>query len=56
MVHCTADNVPPIDATGRRFAKTMPSATYVEIDGAPRGMLWTHAPEVNKVPLDFLSS
>ena len=54
IVHGTADNILPIDATGRRFAKVLPSATYVEIEGAPHGMLWTHADEVNEVLLDFL--
>jgi non-heme chloroperoxidase len=56
IVHGTADNILPIDATGRRFAKALPLATYVEIDGAPHGMLWTHADEVNKVLLDFLAA
>jgi non-heme chloroperoxidase len=56
IVHGTADNILPIDATGRPFAKALPSATYVEIDGAPHGMLWTHAAEVNKVLLDFLAA
>jgi len=54
IVHGTADNILPIDATGRRFAKALPTATYVEIDGAPHGMLWTHAEEVNKILLDFV--
>jgi non-heme chloroperoxidase len=54
IVHGTADNILPIDATGRRFAQALPTATYVEIDGAPHGMLWTHAEEVNTVLLDFL--
>jgi non-heme chloroperoxidase len=54
IVHGTADNILPIDATGRRFAKALPTAEYVEIDGAPHGMLWTHADEVNKILLDFL--
>jgi non-heme chloroperoxidase len=54
-VHGTADNILPIDATGRRFARSLPSATYVEIEGAPHGMLWTHAQEVNAILLDFLA-
>ncbi|MDZ5619846.1 alpha/beta hydrolase [Nocardioides sp. HM23] len=54
IVHGTADNILPIDATGRRFAQALPTAEYVEIDGAPHGMLWTHADEVNKILLDFL--
>jgi peroxiredoxin len=56
IVHGTADNILPIDATGRRFAQALPSAEYVEIEGAPHGMLWTHAAEVNEVLLDFLAS
>lgn len=54
IVHGTADNILPIDATGRRFAKALPSAHYVEIDGAPHGLLWTHAAEVNEALLAFL--
>jgi non-heme chloroperoxidase len=54
IVHGTADNILPIDSTGRLFAKALPSAQYVEIDGAPLGMLWTHAAEVNKALLAFL--
>lgn len=54
IVHGTADNILPIDSTGRLFAKALPSAQYVEIDGAPHGMLWTHAAEVNEALLRFL--
>ncbi|NKY48976.1 alpha/beta fold hydrolase [Nocardia vermiculata] len=54
IVHGTADRTLPIDATGRRFAEALPAATYVEIDGAPHGLLTTHTTEVNKVLLDFL--
>ncbi|MER1995408.1 MAG: alpha/beta hydrolase [Arthrobacter sp.] len=55
IVHGTADNILPIDATGRRFAKALPSARYVEIEGAPHGLLWTHAEEVNDALLSFLA-
>lgn len=56
IVHGTADNILPIDATARRFKDLLPDATYVEIEGAPHGMLWTHADEVNKALLAFLDS
>ncbi len=56
ILHGTADNILPIDATGRLFAKALPSATYVEIEGAPHGLLWTHADEVNEALLAFLAS
>ncbi|MGY4541982.1 non-heme chloroperoxidase [Arthrobacter sp. UYNi723] len=54
IVHGTEDNILPIDVTGRRFAKALPSAEYVEIDGAPHGLLWTHTAEVNEALLAFL--
>ena len=47
ILHGTADNILPVDATGRRFARLVPHADYVEIEGAPHGLLWTHADEVN---------
>ena len=56
IVHGTGDRVLPIDSTGRVFAKALPSAEYVEIEGAPHGMLWTHADEVNEILLDFLAT
>ena len=55
-MHGTADNILPIDATARRFKDLLPDATYVEIEGAPHGMLWTHADEVNEALLAFLDS
>lgn len=55
IVHGTADRILPIDATGRVFAAALPAAEYVEIDGAPHGMLWTHHREVNEVLLAFLA-
>jgi pimeloyl-ACP methyl ester carboxylesterase len=55
IVHGTSDNILPIDATGRLFAKALPAAEYVEIEGAPHGMLWTHAAEINEVLLGFLA-
>ncbi|MDP9887056.1 alpha/beta fold hydrolase [Pseudarthrobacter enclensis] len=55
IVHGTADNILPIDSTGQLFAKAPPSAEYVEIEGAPHGLLWTHAAEVNEALLGFLA-
>ncbi|MBD7957655.1 alpha/beta hydrolase [Microbacterium sp. Sa4CUA7] len=54
IVHGTADNILPIDATARRLRELLPDATYVEIDGAPHGLLWTHGDEVNEALLAFL--
>jgi non-heme chloroperoxidase len=54
ILHGTADNILPIDATGRRFRDLVPHAEYVEIEDAPHGLLWTHAEEVNSALLGFL--
>ena len=55
ILHGTADNILPIDATARRFRQALPDAEYVEVDGAPHGLLWTHAEEVNKALLEFVA-
>jgi non-heme chloroperoxidase len=54
IMHGTGDLNVPIDITSRVLAEMLPSATYIEIEGAPHGMLWTHGDEVNKALLDFL--
>jgi len=54
IVHGTADNILPIDATARKFRELLPEAAYVEIEGAPHGLLWTHGAEVNEALLGFL--
>ncbi len=56
ILHGTEDNILPIDSTARRFRELLPNATYVEIDGAPHGLLWTHADEVNEALLAFLKA
>jgi non-heme chloroperoxidase len=56
IMHGTADRILPIDSTGRPFSKLMPDAEYVELEGAPHGMLWTHADEVNAALLRFIAS
>ncbi|UVJ38927.1 alpha/beta fold hydrolase [Arthrobacter sp. CJ23] len=55
IVHGTEDRILPIDITGRRFAEALPDAEYVEIDGAPHGLLWTHGAEINEALLGFLA-
>ncbi len=56
ILHGTADNILPIDKTARRFRELLPDATYVELEGAPHGLLWTHGAEVNEALLAFLGS
>ena len=54
ILHGTKDNILPIDATARRFHQAVPDADYVEVEGAPHGLLWTHADEVNAALKTFL--
>jgi pimeloyl-ACP methyl ester carboxylesterase len=46
----------PAHRRDRPFHKLLPIATYVEIDNAPHGLLWTHGDEVNEALLAFLKS
>ncbi|MFI6426211.1 alpha/beta fold hydrolase [Promicromonospora sp. NPDC050880] len=56
ILHGTKDNILPIDATARPFHAAFPEAEYVEVEGAPHGLLWTHADEVNKALLAFVKA
>jgi non-heme chloroperoxidase len=55
IVHGTHDRILPIDATARPFHALLARADYVEIPGAPHGLLWTHSDAVNNELLGFLS-
>ena len=59
ILHGTADNILPIDKTARRFKDLVPSTTpltYVELEGAPHGLLRTHGAEVTEALLAFLAT
>ncbi|MGA5414069.1 alpha/beta fold hydrolase [Streptomyces pseudogriseolus] len=55
ILHGTADRILPIESTGEPFHRALPEAEYVVIDGAPHGLLWTHAQEVTDALLAFLA-
>ncbi|MEV1077974.1 alpha/beta hydrolase [Streptomyces sp. NPDC050211] len=55
ILHGTADRILPIEATGEPFHAALPEAEYVIVEGAPHGLLWTHAEEVNNALLAFLA-
>lgn len=54
VLHGTADRILPVDATARRFRSLLPDADYVEVEGAPHGLLWTHSDDVNAALRSFL--
>jgi non-heme chloroperoxidase len=55
ILHGTADRILPIDGQGRRLHAALLDARYVEIEGGPHVMCVTHAAEVNRELLTFLS-
>jgi pimeloyl-ACP methyl ester carboxylesterase len=56
VVHGDADRLLPVEATARRMPEFVADCEVVEIAGAPHGMLWTHADEVNEALLRFAGS
>jgi non-heme chloroperoxidase len=54
VIHGDADQILPIDATGKRTAALIPGAQLHVVEGGPHGLNWTHATEVNKALLTFL--
>jgi pimeloyl-ACP methyl ester carboxylesterase len=55
VMHGDADRIVPIASAGARTAQLIKGAQYVVVKGAPHGMLWTHADEVNKELVKFLA-
>ena len=55
VMHGDADRILPPAASGARSAKLIRGSRYAVLEGAPHGMLWTHADEVNKELVPFLA-
>jgi non-heme chloroperoxidase len=47
VMHGDQDRVLPIDATGARTHELIKNSEYVVVKGAPHGLCWTHADQVN---------
>ena len=56
IIHGTADQTVPIDATGRAAAKAIPHAKFIEYDGAPHGLFATEKDRLTADLLAFLRS
>ena len=56
IIHGTADQTVPIDATGRAAAKAIPNAKFIEYDGAPHGLFATEKDRLTADLLAFLGS
>jgi non-heme chloroperoxidase len=51
-----ADQVLPIDKTGKRLPDLLNDVKLVVIDGGPHAIPWTHAGQINTALLDFIRS
>jgi pimeloyl-ACP methyl ester carboxylesterase len=56
VVHGDADQILPIGITGKLTHELVKGSRYVVIPGAPHGLNWTHAEQLNRELLDFLAS
>jgi non-heme chloroperoxidase len=54
VMHGDADRILPITASGARTARLIKDAKYVEVQGGPHNIAWTHADVVNPELLSFL--
>jgi pimeloyl-ACP methyl ester carboxylesterase len=54
IIHGTADQTVPIDASARAAAKGIPGSKLIEYDGAPHGLLESHKTRVIEDVLAFL--
>lgn len=54
IIHGTADQTVPIDASGREAARSIPNAKVLEYDGAPHGLFATNKEQLTNDLLAFL--
>lgn len=55
VIHGDADRILPISATGIRSHQALRGSHLVVVGGAPHGLIWTHAENVNHEMLQFLA-
>jgi non-heme chloroperoxidase len=55
VVQGTEDRILPIDATGRRLPELVKDIEFIEVEGGPHNIGWTHPDEVNDALLKFIS-
>ncbi|HKJ48836.1 MAG TPA: alpha/beta hydrolase [Christiangramia sp.] len=56
VVHGDADQIVPIEISGKKSADMIPNSEYHVIEEAPHGLVLTHTAEFNNILLDFLKS
>ncbi len=56
ILHGSADQTVPFEATGKRAAELIPGGRLEIIEGGPHGIWYTHRQRVNELMIDFLAS
>ena len=54
VVQGTEDRILPIDATGRRLPELVNDIHFIEVEGGPHNIGWTHPDEVNDALVKFI--
>ena len=54
VIHGDADQVLPLDKTGKRLPGLIKDVQLVVVEGGPHAIAWTHADQVDAALLDFL--
>lgn len=55
IIHGDSDRIIPLNATAIPMKKAIKESKLVILEGAPHGLIWTHAEQVNGELLSFLS-
>ena len=55
IVHGDSDRIVPFAASGKLTHESIEGSRLVVVEGAPHGLNWTHAAELNRALLDFLA-
>ena len=54
VVHGDADRIVPLAASAKRTHEAIKGSRLVVLEGAPHGLNWTHAEQLNRALMDFL--
>ena len=54
VVHGDADRIVPLATSAKRTHEAIKGSRLVVLEGAPHGLNWTHADQLNRALLDFL--
>ena len=56
VVHGDADRIVPFAASGKRTSELVKNSRLIVVKGAPHGLNWTHAEDLNRALIEFIAS